>query len=144
MSFGFGVGDFLAISALAVRAYSCLQDSTGSRADYQSLKIIRQSVGNTLVEAEINLKLNPGCFQASLLNAINDHLGSCFHALKAFDDMTRKYDDMLSPGVGSRKKMKQIYLKLEWNTMKLGARDVFNDISRHANAIQVLLEISNM
>lgn len=47
MFFGFGVGDFLAISALAVRAYSCLQDSTGSRADYQSLRMIRQSVGNT-------------------------------------------------------------------------------------------------
>ncbi|KAI5819688.1 hypothetical protein BZA77DRAFT_384922 [Pyronema omphalodes] len=144
MSFGYGVGDFLAITTLAVRAFNSLQESTGSKADYQSLKMMRQSVGITLVQAQNNLNLNPGCFQASLFNAINNHLGSCFQALSAFDDMTQKYDGMLSPDVGPWFQIKQVRLKWEWNTMKLGARECFNDISQHANSIQVLLALSNI
>ncbi|KAI5819695.1 hypothetical protein BZA77DRAFT_384929 [Pyronema omphalodes] len=144
MSFGFGIGDFLAVSTLAVRAYNSFQDRTGSKADYQSLKMMRQSVGITLAQAQNNLKFDPECFPASLSNTINNHLDSCFRALKAFDDMTQKYEEMLSPAVGARKKMKHFCLKLKWNTTKSGAREFFNDIAKHIDAIQLLLDHSNM
>jgi hypothetical protein len=149
MSFGFGIGDFITITSLAFCAYSSLQDSTGSSADFQSLKMIRQSVGTTLVEAEINIKLNPGCLPKPLINAINSHLGSCFQALKAFDETTRKFEECLSHGSGggswkTRKSPRVIYRKLEWNTVKEGAKEVFNYIAKHINAIQVLLGVSNM
>lgn len=142
MSFGFSIGDFVTIGTLAVKAYACLQNSTGSRADYQSLKLIRDSLGATLAEAGQQITKSRS-LPTSLTNAIKEHLTCCHQALRAFDEITGKFTASFSAG-GSGKKMKDTYRKIEWSTTKAGIRELFGDFQKHIDAIQLLLVVGKV
>jgi hypothetical protein len=140
MSFGFGVGDFIAVGTLAAKAYACLQDGTGSAADYQALKLIRDSLGTTL-EAIKRQTINSGSLSKSVENAINQNLQNCSGNLRDFDEKTKKFVGSLSPG-GSGNKVTDAKRKLQWNNVKNGIRQIFRDFHENITAIGVLWGLS--
>ncbi|KAI5850933.1 hypothetical protein BZA05DRAFT_399219 [Tricharina praecox] len=143
MSFGFGIGDFIAASNVAIKAYACLQDSTGSSANYQTLKLIRGSLGTTIaiVEAEFQSP-KPSSMPKSFTNAAKKHLSECSQLLRNFDEITKKYDASLSPG-GSGKKVKDTSRKLKWGGLKADTSELFRRLQGHIEAIEMLLAVHN-
>jgi hypothetical protein len=140
MSFGFGVGDFIAVGTLAAKAYACLQDGTGSAADYQALKLIRDTLGTTLEAIELQT-MNSGSLSKPAENAIKQNLQNCSQNLREFDEKTKKFVGSLSPG-GSGKKVTDAYRKLQWNNAKNSIRQLFRDFHENINAIGVLWGLS--
>ena len=137
MSFGFSVGDFIAVGNLAIKTVAALKDSTGSKSDFQSLKLIRASLDATLVEAQLQIDSDHGFLPPSAVKAIKLHLNTCSQILRDFDKITRKFDVSLS-SQGSGWMIMDFYRKLEWNTTRDGIRDLFGNLQQHIQAIQTL------
>jgi len=86
MSFGFSIGNFIALGNLAIKTYALLQGRTGSSADYQSLKLIWKSFGKTVATVESELQsANPNPLPRSLVNAAKIYLSECSQLLQYFD-----------------------------------------------------------
>lgn len=143
MSFGISIGDFIAFGNLAMGAYARLQETGGSAADYQSLKLMRRSFGETLVSVETDLQSTNSCsLPKPLVNAARKHLSECSQLLRNFDEITKKYDASLSQG-GSGKKVKDYIRKLGWGGMKDATRELFRRLQEHIMAIDMLLTVNN-
>jgi len=143
MSFGFSVGDFIALGNIAIKTYALLQDSTGSSADYQSLKLIRKSFGATLATVEAELQTTvPNSLPKPLVNAAKIHLSGCSQLLQSFDEITKKYDASLSPGGSGRKTMDTLR-KLKWGSVKDDTRELFRLLQGHIQAVEILFNCNN-
>ena len=143
MAFGFGVGDFIALGNVAIKTYTLLQDSTGSSADYHSLKLIRTSFGETIAKVEAELQsTNRNSLPKPLVNAAKIHLNACSQLLQNLDEITKKYDASLSPG-GSGWKAKDTLRKLKWGGVKDDTRELFRRLQGHIEAIEMLFTCNN-
>jgi hypothetical protein len=140
MSFGFGVGDFIAVGTLAIQAYTSLQDSTGSAADYMSLKLIRGSFGKALAEAERQITNTSAGPPSKFAADIKKELQNCSQLLRTFDESVKKFDASLSPA-GSGNKVRDTIRKLQWNNVKAGIRELLGGLHQHIGAIQMLWQM---
>jgi hypothetical protein len=52
MSFGFGVGDFIAVSNLIAKVVGCLKDVGGSKSEYQQLVSVLESPDRALSQLD--------------------------------------------------------------------------------------------
>lgn len=143
MSLGFSIGDFITVGNLAIKTYACLQDSTGSAADYQRLKLAYSSLKVTIALVGELLAENPGSLASPLVNATKMHLSECYTLLQDFADITKKYDASLSTG-GSGSKGKDALRKLKWGTIKDDAREIFRRLQGHIEAVDTLISADNM
>ncbi|KAI1779496.1 hypothetical protein F4818DRAFT_142464 [Hypoxylon cercidicola] len=96
MSFGFSVGDFLAVGKLVTEIISSLKDSGGSRTDYRD--IFREL--ECLRAALVHLDKLTGTGTSQDLTAIKYAALSCRRPLEEFLGRIRKYDRSL--GIQSR------------------------------------------
>jgi len=144
MSFGFSIGDFIAVGKLAINTYALLQDSTGSSADYQSLKLMRKSFGETVASVETELQsANSNPLPKSLVNAAKIHLSECSQLLQNFDEIAKKYDACLSPR-GSGRKAIDTWRKLKWGGVKDDTRELFRRLQTHIEAVEMLFNFNNL
>jgi hypothetical protein len=143
MSFGYGVGDLIAVSELTKKAYDCIQVGIGSAADYQALKLIRDHLGTTLEQVELQIT-NSGRLSKPEENAIKQHLQHCSQHLAHFDEKTQKYIETLSSGAWWNRYtlIRAGYRGLQWNDIKNGLREIFREFHENFNAIGVLWQLS--
>jgi hypothetical protein len=93
MSFGFSVGDFVAVGGLIVRIIGCLQEAGGAKSEYQEL--IEQL--NTLHKAFLHLdRLHVrGSASSEILLSIKATALTCRHCLETFLAEIEQFDKSL-------------------------------------------------
>jgi hypothetical protein len=110
MSFGFAVGDFIAVGKLIKDITACLQSVGGAKSDYQEL--IREFKALDAALRYLD-RLESGASASLTLQSIKCAALLCRHPLEEFLAKARRYDDSL--GIWDRsKKVKQATDKFRW------------------------------
>ena len=110
MSFGFSVGDFLAVGNLIKDICSCLQDAKGSKAGYQELLRELECLQQALHHLD---RLQNSGSPSTNLDSIKYAALSCLRPLENFLGKIRKYDTSL--GVWGKENVMQTTVdKLRW------------------------------
>jgi len=146
MSFGFSVGDFIAISGLIRTLVDALDSDTGSRAQYSRLSDELKSLhGAFLAVQDVVQKLRRDeKSHASTINAITYEIECCRKLILGFTADTEKYRESLCHG-GSSRKVKDAWRKISYKIFK--EEDVFmlkDSLRRRVEAINLLLLITGM
>ena len=89
MSFGFGIGDFLAVSRLCWQIYTKCKDSSGSYADLSSQVITLHGVTKETVDI-----LGQQDLSSSQENQLQSCQKECEAVLKDLDDMLVKFESL--------------------------------------------------
>jgi hypothetical protein len=137
MSFGYSVGDFIAIGSLLFKIGATLRDSTGSSADYQELVLRFDCLEELLktVDHQITISQLP----PSATQAIKIHVSKCELLLRKFDTITEKYKKSLSQG-GSGKTWNDSWRKIGWGLYKRDEiLELFDGLGKQMDAIALLL-----
>lgn len=111
MSFGFGVGDFLAGASLAYKLYQTLSETQGSSGEYQSLTAKLLVVHKVLLQVEQLRAANQ--LAQSTLNAILFLTNGMNEAIGEFMTTIEQYRESLQNG-GSGNVVKDIFYKGKW------------------------------
>jgi hypothetical protein len=137
MSFGFSVGDFIAVGKLISDITSSLQTIGGAKSEYQEL--IREFNSLSAALRYLDQLQNKTSTPSKLLDSIKCAALSCRYPLEAFLSKIRKYEASLSPWNQFRTG-KTVADKLRWT---FGEKD---DIRRlqtylnvHVGTINILL-----
>jgi hypothetical protein len=137
MSFGYSVGDFIAIGSLLFKIGATLRDSTGSSADYQEL-VIRFDCFEELLKT-VHCQITSSQLPRAAAQAIIAHVLKCEPLLRKFDTTTEKYKKSLSRG-GSGKKLKDSWRKIGWGMYKRDEiLELFDGLGKQMDAINLLL-----
>jgi len=136
MSFGFSVGDFVAVGSLIKDISSCLQDARGSKAEYQELLRELECLQQALHHLD---KLQNGGSSSTNLDSIKYAALSCRRPLEQFLGKIRKYDTSL--GVwGKDGFIKSTADKLRWGFgQKEEVRKLQSYLNIHVGTINILL-----
>lgn len=100
MSFGFGVGDFLAVGSLAYRIITALNDSRGSKAEYKNLISVLSSLQQytlKLVSTHFLELASSGSVDTALCNGIKHQLSLCTTVMEDFLLSSQKYTESFLP-----------------------------------------------
>ncbi|KAF4539611.1 uncharacterized protein LTHEOB_10000 [Lasiodiplodia theobromae] len=92
MSFGFSIGDFLAVGKLVAEIITCLQDAGGAKSDYQDLIRELECLGQVLRRLD---KLKSQNSNTKSLESIKYAALSCQRPLEGFLVRIRRYEDTL-------------------------------------------------
>lgn len=136
MSFGFSVGDFLAVGSIIADIVSSLRESGGSKSEYQ--EIIRELEGlQHALSCLDKLQSSDGC--STSIDSIKYAALSCRRPLEQFLDKIKKYDNAL--GVWSKPGMiKSAADKLKWAyTQRDEIRKLQAYLNVHVGTINILL-----
>ena len=98
MSFGFSVGDFLAVGQLTVKIVASLRESGGAKTEYQNLIRELESLHHALQHLD---KLQANTRSTSSLDSIKYAALSCRRPLEQFLSKIQRYDKSL--GVWAKK-----------------------------------------
>lgn len=98
MSFGFSVGGFVAVGSVIADVISCLEDSTGSKSDYQELVRELEPLDRALKSLD---KLKPIGSSPTAVDSIKCAALSCRVPLEQFLNKIHKYEPTLGPQVSS-------------------------------------------
>lgn len=111
MSFGFGVGDFIAVGTLVRDIVGSLQDAGGSKSEYQEILRELESLRRVLIHLDT---LQPQGQNPTTINAIKFTALSCRIPLEEFLSKIRRYDKTLGTWskLGSVRSVKD---KLKWS-----------------------------
>ena len=146
MSFGFSVGDFIAISGLIRTLVDALDPNTGSRAQYSRLLDELKSLQSALLAVQdlVQKPRRDGKSYASAINAIIYEMKCCRELIEDFNADMEKYRESLCHG-GSSRKVKDAWRKISYKIFK--EEDVFmlkDSLRRRVEAINLLLLITGM
>ena len=146
MSFGFSIGDFIAISGLIRTLVDALDSDTGSRAQYSRLSDELKSLHSAfLVVQDVVQKLRRDeKSHASTINAITYEIECCRKLILGFTADTEKYRESLCHG-GSSRKVKDAWRNISYKIFK--EEDVFmlkDSLRWRVEAINLLLLIMGM
>lgn len=111
MSFGFGVGDFLAVAKLAIQLSEVLSDSAGATQQYQELIAILNVVHKVLLQVD-QLRGANQLAQATV-NALLFTVNSTNVTMETFLDQYAAYSKSLRPG-GSGNRVSDMVQKGKW------------------------------
>ena len=137
MSFGFSVGDFIAVGKLIIQISSALRESTGASVEYQSLLLRLDSLTETLRVAEISVRGQQ--LPLSATNAILQHLGQCSTHLRKFSAIIEKHRKSLSKG-GSGNRIADSWRKIGWSLFtKEEIKDINGALEGEVNSISMML-----
>ncbi|KAF2797253.1 hypothetical protein K505DRAFT_298803 [Melanomma pulvis-pyrius CBS 109.77] len=137
MSFGFSVGDFIAVGNLIKDISSCLQDARGANVEYQELlrelEFLQQAVQH------LDKLQNSGSSSSTSLDSIKYGALSCRRPLEQFLGKIRKYNKTL--GVwGKEGVLKSTVDKLRWGFgQKEEVRKLQSYLNIHVGTINILL-----
>jgi len=146
MSFGFSVGDFIAISGLIRTLVDALDSDTGSRAQYSRLLDELKSLHSAFlaVEGVVQKLRRDEKSHASTINAITYEIGCCRKLVKDFNTDTKKYRESLRHG-GSSRKVKEAWRKISYKISKEEDVVMLKDsLGRRVGAINLLLVVAGM
>jgi hypothetical protein len=137
MSFGYSVGDVIAIGSLLFKIGATLRDSTGSSADYQEL-VLRFDCFEQLLKT-VRRQIASSQLPRPAAHAIIGHVSKCEPLLRKFDTTTEKYKKSLSRG-GSGKKLKDSWRKIGWGMYKRDEiLELYEGLGTQMDAINLLL-----
>lgn len=111
MSFGFSVGDFLAVAELAYQLSKALSDSTGATKQYQELVATLNVVHKVLLQVE-ELRAANQLAQATV-NALLFTVNTTNVTIETFLDQHAAYNKSLKPG-GSGNGVIDLFQKGKW------------------------------
>ncbi|PWW75660.1 hypothetical protein C7212DRAFT_358554 [Tuber magnatum] len=146
MSFGFSVGDFIAISGLILNLVDALDSNTGSRAQYSRLSDELKSLHSAfLAVQDVVHKLRRGDkSHASTVNAITYEVECCRKLILGFTADTEKYRESLCHG-GSGRKVKDAWRKISYRIFKEEDVVMLKDsLRRRVEAINILLMVAGI
>jgi len=129
MSFGFSVGDGIAVCNVIHDLVSCLSDSSGSRSDYQELIRELELLDRTLRSLD-RLTGDVDSIKCAAL--------SCRLPLEQFLTKIKKYETSLGPR-SSDSKPKTIFKKVSWQRKKDDAKKLRNYLEVHMGVINISL-----
>jgi hypothetical protein len=110
MSFGFAVGDLIAVGKLIKDITTCLQSVGGAKSEYQELSWELEALDAALRYLD---RLESGTSASTTLQSIKCAALLCRNPLEEFLAKARRYDDSL--GIWDRsKKIKQATDKFRW------------------------------
>ena len=142
MSFGFSVGDFIAVGKLIFQISSALRESTGSSAEYQSLLLRLDSLTETLRIAEVSVRGHQ--LPRSATNAIRNHLGQCSAHLGKFSAIIEKHRKSLSKG-GSGNRIADSWRKIGWSLFtKEEIKEINSALEGDVSSISMMLTMCGM
>jgi hypothetical protein len=141
MSFGFSVGDFLAISQLITHIMSSLKASGGSASDYQELQL--ELLGLQLVLHKVeHLKGSPT--QAPAINGIKVAALNCQFVLESFAEKLKKYEGSLEFG-HSRGWVVDTAKKIKWEmAMKREVQDLRAYLLAHTSTLNMRISTEGL
>lgn len=113
MSFGFSVGDFLAVAQLAYQLGKALSDTKGAAKEYQELIAELNVVHKVLLQVEGLRAANQ--LATATVNALLFTVNTTNVAMETFLDDHAAYDKSLRAG-GSGNPVKDIFKKGKWAT----------------------------
>lgn len=137
MSFGFSIGDFLAVGKLIAEIITSLQDVGGAKSDYQDLIRELECLGQVLRRLD---KLKSQNSNTKSLESIKYAALSCQRPLEGFLVKIRRYEDTL--GVRAKQNIfgKSSMHRIRWS---LGKKEEVTKLqgylSVHVGAINILL-----
>jgi multidrug efflux pump subunit AcrA (membrane-fusion protein) len=136
MSFGFAVGDFIAVRNLIKDIYFCLQESGGAKTEYQDLLRALKSLQQALQHLD---KLQPCDSSSTTLDSVKYAALSCQRPLEKFLGQIQKYDRCL--GVwGKEGVIASTASKLKWGFVeKEEIRNFQSYINMHIGLINIIL-----
>ncbi|KAM7186431.1 hypothetical protein V8F33_011824 [Rhypophila sp. PSN 637] len=139
MSFGFSIGDFLAVGGVIADIVSSLKDSTGSESDYQEL--IREL--NALDRALKGLdKLQPTTSSPGTVDSIKCAALSCRVPLEEFLSKIKKYEVTLGPRAPTPSialSSKAVLRKITWLNKAEDVDHLRKYLDIHLGTINILL-----
>ena len=137
MSFGFAVGDFIAVGNLIKDISSCLQDTGGAKAEYQGLLRELECLQQAL--EHLDKLQNSSSSPYTNLDSIKYAALSCRRPLEQFLGKIQKYDKSL--GVwGKEGVIKSTVDKLRWGFgQKEDIRKLQSYLNIHIGTINILL-----
>ncbi|RPB04532.1 hypothetical protein L873DRAFT_1799455 [Choiromyces venosus 120613-1] len=146
MSFGFSIGDFIAISGIILNLVDALDSKTGSSAQYSRLSDELKSLHSAfLAVQDVVLKLRRDeKSHASTVNAITYEVECCRKLIVGFTASTEKYRESLCHG-GSGRKVRDAWRKISYRIFK--EEDVLmlkDSLRRRVEAINILLVVSGI
>ena len=137
MSFGFSVGDFIAVGKLIIQISSALHESAGATTEYQSLLLRLDSLMETLRLADRSIRGSQ--LQPSATNAIVKHLDRCSAHLRKFNTVIEKHRKSLSKG-GSGNRFKDSWRKIGWSLYtKEEIKEMDDALEGYVNFISLML-----
>jgi hypothetical protein len=136
MSFGFSVGDVIAVGQIIADISSFLAESGGSKSQYQELLRELESLRHALVHLD---NLQPGDSTSTNIDSIKYAALSCRRPLEHFLGKIQRYDKSL--GVWSKEgRLKAVGNKLKW---AYGEKDEIHKLQSylnvHVGTINILL-----
>jgi len=144
MSFGFSVGDFIAISRLILTLADALDSDTGSRAQYSRLSDELKSLHSAfLAVQDVVQKLRRDeKSHASTINAITFELECCRKLILGFNANTAKYRESLYHG-GSGRQFKDAWRKISYKIFREEDVVMLKDsLGRRVATINILLQVA--
>ncbi|KAI5805085.1 hypothetical protein EDC01DRAFT_356537 [Geopyxis carbonaria] len=139
MSFGFGIGDFIAMGNVAYSAYSALRESTGSAAEFQSLVNAQRGSRWALDQAKAQLSLTR--LESAVQNAINHHIDSSLSQLDAFDKLIEPFTASLGTSAGTGSWTRDTGKKLKWKRLQGDISKLHTTLMQHKNAIELIINV---
>ena len=146
MSFGFSIGDFIAISGLIRTLADALDSDTGSRAQYSRLLDELKSLHSAFlaVEGVLQKLRRDEKPHASTINAITLEIGCSRKLIEDFNADTKKFRESLHHG-DSSKKFKDAWRKISYKIFKEEDVAMLKDsLGRRVGAINLLLAAAGM
>jgi hypothetical protein len=136
MSFGFSVGNFVAVGELIARITSSLKDAGGAKSEYQELLRALETLEAALHRVD---KLQPSGSTSTNLVSIKYTALSCRRPLEEFLARTRKYDKSL--GLWAKESaIKSTVDKLRWTFWQRdGLSNLQTYLEIHVGTINILL-----
>ena len=127
MSFGFGVGDFLAVSQLAFTLYrQCYLVARGAPQEFQSLvaELTTLSTSLQILQSEVadenSVLVRSGEDRLRMMKEMIDRVEG---TLKQLEKFTGKYAKLLDPG---RSKTKKVWDRVKWSA-EVGDIDAYRN-----------------
>ncbi|GKZ26891.1 hypothetical protein AbraIFM66951_012042 [Aspergillus brasiliensis] len=139
MSFGFGVGDFLAGASLAYKLYQTLSETQGSSKDYQSLTAKLLVVHKVLLQVEQLRAANQ--LAQSTLNAILFLTNGMNEAIGDFMTTVELYRESLQDG-GSGNAIKDIFYKGKWAIKAPEAQKLSDTLNSNLLSLSILIQMA--
>ncbi|KAI0555616.1 hypothetical protein F4679DRAFT_176817 [Xylaria curta] len=161
-SFGFSVGDFIAVASLVHKIIQAIDENKGAATEYKSCVSMLRSLHTCICAIKNSLKLTQDAssfefHEAALANGVMYEINICMDLLNAFLDSTYKYTASLLPsseahhfkeaqtaislfrvGRATKKRLEKAWTKISWAIFrKEDVRKIESTLQPHLSALQL-------
>jgi hypothetical protein len=143
MSFGFSIGDFIAVANIAATVISALSSKDGAPKLYQDLITDLDGVQKTFIYLS-EMKMDDPLGQATI-NAVGEIAAGAKVAMEQFLAKNENYDQSLKDSEGSSSKMMDTFRKIGWTVWKPAeVQQLRETLQIRLTSINVLVSMSSL